>query len=241
MAGLCKNCGTRYEDGARFCTECGAVLNVGSTSSGSAACFNTTEQDEKSLTVNEVNEPIGEDNIALMEGEQPQSSSENENTSNDSSSNPYGAPNGGAPYGGYVAPNGGNPYGGYNAPNGGAPYGGYGAPNGGNQYGGYGVPNGGYYGGNNGGNRNVRPINVGMLIFSIINLILSCCGCTGIIFGGGALAFTVMARTAATDEDASKYNKIALILNIIGVVSFVLVIISVVVMGFLEGMFYESL
>ena len=78
-------------------------------------------------------------------------------------------------------------------------------------------------------------MNIGLLVFSIINLILGCCSCTGFIFGGAGLAFVMMAKSAKTDGDAENYNKISMILNIIGVVLTVIVIVAAFSMGMIEG------
>ena len=259
MAGVCKLCGAPYQDGAKFCVECGAVLisRVGENE-------NTEKAEEQKENAVEV-ENIAETAVENVENTPAQAPEEGNNVSETAVSNTYGAanadnptaynnpysapygnqnaaPNGGNPYsnpytnnpyGGanYNAPNGNNPYGGanYNAPNGGTPYG-YnpGAPNGYNQYG---VP----YNPNAVPQQPKKPINIGLLVFSIINLILGCCSCTGFIFGGAGLAFVMMAKDAKTDGDTENYNKISMILNIIGVILTVIVIIAAFAMGLVEG------
>ena len=265
MAGVCKLCGAPYQDGAKFCVECGAVLisRIGENE----ATVKADEQKENAVEV----ENNAQTAVESVENTISTNSPENGNTVSETNvsetyvSNTYGAenadiptaytnpyanrnatPNGGNPYsnpyGGanYNAPNGSNPYGGgnYNAPNGNTPYGGGnynapygqnpGAPNGYNQYG---VPY----------NPNVVPkppkkeINIGLLVFSIINLILGCCSCTGFIFGGAGLAFAMMAKNAKTDGDTENYNKISMILNIIGVILTVIVIVAAFAIGMLEG------
>ena len=251
MAGVCKLCGAPYQDGAKFCVECGAVLisRIGENE----ATVKADEQKENAVEV----ENNAQTAVETVENTISTNSPENENAVLETNvsetyvSNTYGAANADIPtaytnpYANQNAtPNGGNPYsnpyGGanYNAPNGNTPYGGGnynapygqnpGAPNGYNQYG---VPY----------NPNVVPqppkkeINIGLLVFSIINLILGCCSCTGFIFGGAGLAFAMMAKNAKTDGDTENYNKISMILNIIGVILTVIVIVAAFAMGLLEG------
>ena len=280
MAGVCKLCGAPYQDGAKFCVECGAVLisRIGENE----ATVKADEQKENAVEV----ENNAQTAVESVENTTSTNSPENENTVSETTvlenkvsetyvsetyvSNTYGAanadiptaytnpyasqnatPNGGnpysnpyanPPYGGanYNAPNGSNPYGSgnYNAPNGNKPYGGGnynapygqnpGAPNGYNQYG---VP----YNPNAVPQPPKKEINIGLLVFSIINLILGCCSCTGFIFGGAGLAFAMMAKNAKTDGDTENYNKISMILNIIGVILTVIVIVAAFAMGLLEG------
>ena len=259
MAGVCKLCGTPYADGAKFCTECGAVLisRIGEKENteavepkNEAVVTNTVEENGAPVVTENVTETGSVETMetpTVNNGTNPYSGVANTygaaNAETPSAySNPYSAPNGGNPYGGvnYNAPNGSNPYGGanYNAPNGGNPYGGanYNAPNGSNPYAPNGVnPYGVPYNPNAPQMQPQRKLNIGMLVFSIINIILGCCGCTGIIFGGAGLAFTMMAKNAKTDGDAANYNKIALILNIIGVITTILVFVAAFAMGLAEG------
>ena len=239
MAGVCKLCGAPYQDGAKFCVECGAVLisRVGENENTEKA----EEQKENAVEVENIAETAVE-NV----GNTPAQAPEDGNTvSKTTVSNTYGAANAdnptaynnpySTPYGNQNAtPNGGNPYSNpyTNNPYGGAPYG-YnpGAPNGYNQYG---VP----YNPNAVPKQPEKPMNIGLLVFSIINLILGCCSCTGFIFGGAGLAFTMMAKNAKTDGDTENYNKISMILNIIGVILTVIVIIAAFAMGMIEG--FES-
>ena len=161
MAGVCKLCGTPHADGAKFCTECGAVLisrmgeekNIGATETKIDAAFTEVKTENESNS--EVTEPSDnavetvdstEKNVGVANTYGAENAAQPSAYSNPytySGSNPYGgsnynAPNGSNPYGGsnYNAPNGSNPYGGsnYNAPNGSNPYGGsnYNAPNGSN-------------------------------------------------------------------------------------------------------------
>lgn len=66
-----------------------------------------------------------------------------------------------------------------------------------------------------------RPLNVGGLVFSILNIVFGCCG-VSMIFGIIGLVFTIMAQNAPTDKEAEDKSRIALIVNIIGVVMLVL-------------------
>jgi len=282
MAGVCKLCGAPYNDGAKFCTECGAALisRMGENDAASTPTVTTvTAGVEKVETTTETT--VSTENVTEEARKEPVANTYGAaNTENPSAyhpyhtdtnvGNPYGganynAPNGSNPYGGanYNAPNGSNPYGGanYNAPNGSNPYGGanynapngsnpysganYNAPNGSNPYGGanYNAPNGSNpYGGAPGGNpyinnqmKPTRPVNIGMLVFSIINLIIGFCTCTGFIFGGAGLAFTLMAKSAQRDEDAKRNDRVALVLNIVGVVISILMIVAWVALMVSEG------
>lgn len=75
-----------------------------------------------------------------------------------------------------------------------------------------------------------RPISVGMLIFSIINIVFSCCTLPSFVFGIIALVYTVQAQNAKTDLEEASKKKIALILNIVGAVLSVLMLVSSVVL-----------
>ena len=71
-----------------------------------------------------------------------------------------------------------------------------------------------------------RSLNVGMLVWSIIN-ILMCCMPLGVV----ALIFTILAKDAATDEVEQKNIKIAKTCNLIGNIAVgVLVIIYITLM-----------
>ena len=80
-----------------------------------------------------------------------------------------------------------------------------------------------------------RAANANMLVFAVINMVFGCCTLTGIIFGIAAMIFVMMAKSALTDEDAAKYNKIALILNVIGIIAVTLTLGAVIAMGFIDG------
>ncbi len=102
--------------------------------------------------------------------------------------------------------------------------------------------NGGFYqqqdmGGNNNGTPfnpffrvvvrpNKKPISIGLLIFSILNLVLSCFVLPSFTFGIIALVYTLQAQNAKTPEEEIRKKKIALILNITGAVLSVLTIVS---------------
>jgi hypothetical protein len=104
----------------------------------------------------------------------------------------------------------------------------------------YQQPNGGFYqqpyGGFNNGNPynpffrvvqpQKRPISIGLLVFSIINIVLSCFVLPSFTFGIIALVYTIEAQSAKTAEEEIRKKKIALILNITGAVLSVLTIVS---------------
>ena len=80
-----------------------------------------------------------------------------------------------------------------------------------------------------------RTLNVGMLVFSIINTAL-CCQVFGII----AIIMTILARTADTDETEHSRLKTAKTLNILGVIlGFVISVayfVFVVIFGLAAGL-----
>ena len=233
MAKFCKLCGTPSEEGAKFCTECGAVLISSiNTSSETPKIFDIQPpKTEESQGFTEVNEEKSVentvDNTAVFAVEDTALGKANSNGSSNNY-NPYGGSN-------YNPSNNNNPYSGSN----------YGGTNGNNGYGGfnYGSPNGGEQnGGGAQGNpyanyqapvQQNRPINVGLMVFSIINTLIGCCTCSGLIFGIAAMVFTVLAKNQPTDEEYGRYNKVSMILNIVGVVSTVLVTFAVVVYSIL--------
>ena len=113
--------------------------------------------------------------------------------------------------------------------------------------------NGGYNGGNgapynpspyqNTGRNpsNPRTLNIGALVFSIINLVVFSCCCTGVIFGVAGIIFTVMAKNALTDEDEARYVKLAYILNVVGVVlGIICIAVSIMVGGSIDPESMES-
>ncbi len=73
-------------------------------------------------------------------------------------------------------------------------------------------------------------INVGMLVWSIINT-LSCCTPLGII----SLIFTIIATSASSAAEEKSKVKTALILNIIGTASFFIIIVLYIVLFVLLG------
>ena len=78
-----------------------------------------------------------------------------------------------------------------------------------------------------------QKLNVGSLVFSIINLVC-CCQIMGII----SLVMTIMAQNE-TEEGSKKKLKIALILNIVGVVVGGIITIAYVILIF-AGVFAEA-
>ncbi len=122
--------------------------------------------------------------------------------------------NGGAPYGRSPYGQGQEPYG-QGSPYGQSPYGQGGhSPYSGNPM--YRVPM----------HRQKRPISVGLLIFSIVNIVLGLVLTTPSIFGIMALVYTVGAQNAASEAEAVAKKKTALIINIVGAVMGVLSAIS---------------
>ena len=73
-------------------------------------------------------------------------------------------------------------------------------------------------------------LNVGMLVWSIINL-LFCCQALGI----ASLILTIMAKSATSPEDEAKKIKSAKICNIIGTVGGVIIFAVSFIIGFLGG------
>ena len=76
-----------------------------------------------------------------------------------------------------------------------------------------------------------RSLNVGMLVFSIINTAL-CCQLFGII----AIIMTILARTADTDETESSRLKTAKTLNILGVVLGFVISVAYIIFMFVIGL-----
>jgi hypothetical protein len=71
-----------------------------------------------------------------------------------------------------------------------------------------------------------RPISKGLLAFSIINIVLSFFLLPSLIFGIIALIFTVQAQSAPSAKEEINKKKIALILNIVGLVLSIITVIS---------------
>ena len=76
-----------------------------------------------------------------------------------------------------------------------------------------------------------RSLNVGMLVFSIINTAL-CCQLFGII----AIIMTILARTADTDETEHSRLKTAKTLNILGVVLGFVISVAYIIFMFVIGL-----
>lgn len=76
-----------------------------------------------------------------------------------------------------------------------------------------------------------RTLNVGMLVFSIINTAL-CCQLFGII----AIIMTILARTADTDETESSRLKTAKTLNILGVILGFVISVAYIIFMFVIGL-----
>jgi hypothetical protein len=74
-----------------------------------------------------------------------------------------------------------------------------------------------------------RPLNVGLLIFSIINIIIGCCG-LGTILGIVALVVTINATNSQTDADEKSKLNTALILNVVSIVLLALAVVYFVVL-----------
>lgn len=77
-----------------------------------------------------------------------------------------------------------------------------------------------------------RPVSVGMIVFSAINMFFGLFCIIGLVFGSLALAQTIGAHRARTDEEEVNKKKTALVLNIIGAVLTV-VNIAAFIVGFI--------
>ena len=71
-----------------------------------------------------------------------------------------------------------------------------------------------------------RPISVGLTVFSIINIIFSCCALPSLVFGILALVNTVQAQNAESEEQETAKKKIALILNVVGAALAIITLVS---------------
>lgn len=153
-----------------------------------------------------------------------------ENGQDQNNGNPYG--NNGNPYG----QQGQNPYGNNGNPYGGNPWEG---PNGQRQNP-YGRdPYGQQFGQGPWQPREKRKLSVGLLVFSIINIVIGTC-CAGSIFGIIGLVFCITARDAVSEAEEIRRKKISLAINIIAVVLTVIFIISFAV-GFVNGGGFEMI
>ncbi len=127
-------------------------------------------------------------------------------------SDPYGQ----NPYTSNQDPYSNNPYGNSQAPSDPSPYGG--------------TPSGGFY-----RQVNDRPMSIGLLIFSIINIVFGCCCSIGCVFGIIALVYTLNARQAPDDNEEIRRKKIALFMNITAIILTIAFIVSFSV-AFTNGM-----
>ncbi len=71
-----------------------------------------------------------------------------------------------------------------------------------------------------------RPISIGLLVFSIINIVFSCCTISSLVFGVLALVYTVNAQKAASEAEETSKKKTALVLNIVGIVLGIISMVS---------------
>lgn len=69
-----------------------------------------------------------------------------------------------------------------------------------------------------------KDLNIGMLVWSLINLVL----CSQVAAGVIALVFTLLAK-GETDEKAKRYNRIAKIANIVGTICAAVLVLFLVV------------
>lgn len=81
--------------------------------------------------------------------------------------------------------------------------------------------------------REKRRLSVGLVVFSVINILLGTC-CAGSIFGIIGLVFAIIARDATTEMEEIRRKKISLAVNIIAVVLTAIFVISFAV-GFLQS------
>ena len=81
--------------------------------------------------------------------------------------------------------------------------------------------------------REKRKASIGLIIFSIINILFGTC-CAGSIFGIIGLVFALTARDAMSEEEEIRRKKISLAINIIAVILTVVFIISFAV-GFWQS------
>lgn len=82
-----------------------------------------------------------------------------------------------------------------------------------------------------------RTTSVGLIIFSIINILFGCGGIV-MILGIIALVNTIQAKNAVTDEEEASKKKTALILNIVSIVLCVFVFIFAFMIGMIEALMY---
>ncbi len=210
----CTNCGEKIDDSVEKCPHCNHPKGVDRV-------YGYTPED-----------------FGKKESAESQSGSQNGQNTGAQGGNPW--ENGQNQYGQNKNPweNGQNPYG-QNGGQGEKPW-----ENSGNPYGSSGGPWQNPYGGpyNNGQSyggyqpwqpREKKKISVGLLIFSIINILLGTC-CAGSIFGIIGLVFAITARDAATEAEEIRRKKISLAINIIAVILTVAFMISFAI-GFIQS------
>lgn len=145
--------------------------------------------------------------------------------------NQYGPPNNnGGPFG---ASNSNSPYG---TPNNAGPFG---VPNNGGQFGGVPpinpqMPYGTY---------NQRKTSVGLVVFSIINIVFGFCCCGGFIMGIPGLIYALISKNSPDDDEEKRRKKISLVCNIVGAVSMVVYVIVIFVLvsaGVIDSSIFED-
>ncbi len=237
----CTNCGEKIDDSVERCPHCNHPKRADRVYGYTPESFGKKENTEQ--TGQQGN---GQANGNPYNGQNPNGQNGGPwQNPNGQSGNPYGNGQNGNPYGNGQGrnpwenngqnPNGqnGNPYGngqsGNPWENNGGPYGQGGPWNPNGNMGG-----GPYYGGNAPWQpRERRSLSVGLIVFSIINILLGTC-CAGSIFGIIGLVFAITARDAATEEEEIRRKKISLAINIIAVVLTVAFVISFAI-SFIQG------
>ena len=210
---FCTNCGERLDESVEKCPHCGQVKGADIPLYNDSSRYNRYEPNK-----DQGNNPSGSgynngNSYNPNEGFGKKDNDEEGFGDEDSpySQNPFGQnPNryGQSPYG--QNPYGQNPYG--QNPNGQNPYGQGPFPP-------FGRPPFGSM---------QRQISIGLLIFSIINIVFGCC-CTGTILGVMGLIFTVKARDAQTDESEKSQKRAALVLNIFAALSTFATVVAYVI------------
>lgn len=228
----CTNCGEKIDDSVERCPHCNhpkGIDRVYGYESESFGKKNNTDQENGQKNPWENDRDQSGQNHSYGQGDNQNGNGQNPYGQN---GNPYG--NGQNPYGqnrnpwengqggawGQNNPYGQNPYG-----QNGNPYGGGQSPYGQNPYG-----QGGYQPWQP---REKRNLSIGLVIFSVINILLGTC-CAGSIFGIIGLVFAITARDAASEAEEIRRKKISLAINIIAVVLTVVFVISFAV-GFFQG------
>ena len=80
-----------------------------------------------------------------------------------------------------------------------------------------------------------RPISVGLLIFSIINIVFGCCCMVGMVFGIIGLVLTITAQSAPTEAQEINKKKTALVINIAGSVLMAVNVAAILIGFFAAG------